>query len=353
MADELKIWALRDGNEVEVVESVESVVPENTLEEILVRHPEMLEAELQLVGRQMPTAGGPLDLLGVDSDGRLVVYELKRSALTREAVTQCIDYASALDNMELGELAKHITERAGKKGIQEIDNFEEWYQESFGKEDLGALRPPRLVLVGLGVDHHTERMARFLRNGGIDISVLTFHGFQGTEELLARRVEVDHGTPIVSRERKSSAKEREEELKVILDQYNLSTLFDTIYEDLLGEIKGAFRLNQIPYSKSIGVSYIAHTEKSQHREICRVSVEKYDPRGIKVSLRKLAINWYGEEYFRAIKPRVDFKEGSRDYSIVVDSLESWDGVVEYFSSFMQGLAKNWNALRTTPAPKPN
>ena len=93
MPDELKVWAPGDGAEVDVVESV-TVGLEDRLEETLVRRPEMIEPGLYLVGRQTPTEGSPLDLLGVDKDGRLVVFELKRERLTREAVTQCIDYTS-------------------------------------------------------------------------------------------------------------------------------------------------------------------------------------------------------------------------------------------------------------------
>ena len=59
-------------------------------------HPELLEDGLTLVGRQAPTAGGWLDLLGVDRDGRLVIFELKRGSLGRDAVTQVLDYASAI-----------------------------------------------------------------------------------------------------------------------------------------------------------------------------------------------------------------------------------------------------------------
>ena len=48
---------------------------ELALEELLVAHPELLEPELELVGRQLPAAGGWLDLLAVDGTGRLVIYD--------------------------------------------------------------------------------------------------------------------------------------------------------------------------------------------------------------------------------------------------------------------------------------
>ena len=165
MSDELKIWALGEGNEVEAVESVTGVKLEDALEDVLVRHPEMLETGLHLVGRQTPTEGGPLDLLGVDAGGRLVVFELKREKLTREAVTQCIDYAAALNARTPEQLADLISEHSGERGVEKIGEFEEWYQERFDENELSDLLPPRLALVGLGVDERAEQMARFLSDG--------------------------------------------------------------------------------------------------------------------------------------------------------------------------------------------
>ena len=86
---------------------------EMALEELLARNPEMLGSGLKLVGRQTRTKSGWLDLLAVDQDGRLVVYELKRGTLARDAVTQVLDYASDLDAMSTSELAGHIAECSG------------------------------------------------------------------------------------------------------------------------------------------------------------------------------------------------------------------------------------------------
>ena len=46
-----------------------------------------------------------MDLLGVDQDGRLTVFELKRGILTRDAVAQSLDYASDLEAYEFERLA--------------------------------------------------------------------------------------------------------------------------------------------------------------------------------------------------------------------------------------------------------
>ena len=191
--DEVKIWAIQDESMAVALKSKSQVDTEGLLEETLVANPNLLIPGLRLVGRQMPTEGGPLDLLGVDEDGRLVVFELKRGTLSREAVAQIIDYASDLDLKSDVALADHIATNSGAGGIENIDDFEEWYGENTEAQSLDSLRPLRLFLVGLGADDRTERMVRFLAdNSGMDISLLTFHGFEyDGKTLLARQVEVE------------------------------------------------------------------------------------------------------------------------------------------------------------------
>ncbi len=191
--DEVKIWSIEDTGEVVALDARGEMATEWSLEDTLVKNPGLLMPGLTLVGRQTPTDGGPLDLLGVDSDGKLAVFELKRGALSRDAVAQIIDYASDLDGMELGALAGHISERSGEHGISKIEDFEDRYSRLFPDLALDSLKPLRLFLVGLGVDDRTERMVNFLANSsGMDISLITFHGFtfQG-KTLLAKQVHVD------------------------------------------------------------------------------------------------------------------------------------------------------------------
>ena len=198
----------------------------------------MLLEDLTLVGRQTPTEGGPLDLLGVDGDGRLVVFELKRGTLSRDAVAQVIDYASDLDRMALDKLANHISERSGNHSIEKIEDFQTWYTNSLGK-DLESLKPLRMFLVGLGVDDRTERMVKFLaENSGMDISLLTFHGFSyGGKTILAKQVEVD-GADVPSPKSKKPSLSREERLKRLNDLAESFGVGDTF-----SDIRGLFLKN--------------------------------------------------------------------------------------------------------------
>lgn len=197
---EIKLWKLlcQQGQrpKADIVEGIAETVTEQLLEDALIASPELLMSDLTLIGRQTGTPGGPLDLLGVDEDGRLVVFELKRGNLTREAVTQAIDYASFLAVLQPEELSRHISEASGKGGTERIQDFGEWYLSHFQHSltDIGA---PRIVLVGLGVDERAKRMVEFLAKSELDISLLTFHGFKhGDETLLARQVEIQSSAGI-------------------------------------------------------------------------------------------------------------------------------------------------------------
>ena len=210
MSDDIRIWEIDDSSKAAIpVETTNRMETENLLEEVLVRNPDMLMPGLTLVGRQTPTDGGrALDLLGVDEDGRLVVFELKRDTLTRDAVAQVIDYCSWLESLPETDLAKYIAEHSGRNDIDEIDDFESWYGDRQGKQ-LISLRPTRMVLVGLGADARAHRMVEFLTEKGVDISLLTFHGYRyGDRRLLARQVERGVERPDVGSRRKQTDAER-------------------------------------------------------------------------------------------------------------------------------------------------
>lgn len=93
MAEEFRIWRI-DEESAQLLARTPRMDTEQNLEDILARNPELLGDGVALVGRQISTGGGPLDLLGVTSDGTLVVYELKRAGTPRDAITQALDYAS-------------------------------------------------------------------------------------------------------------------------------------------------------------------------------------------------------------------------------------------------------------------
>ena len=271
--DEIKIWTI-DGSDVQEIQPTRQTESEQWLEENIVSKPELLMPGLTLVGRQTQTEGGPLDLLGVDSDGRLVLFELKRGTLSRDAVAQIVDYASDLEGMNLDALANHLANRSGTSGIEKIEDFKEWHTENTGADALEDLLPLRLFLVGLGVDDRTERMVSFLADKGVDISLLTFYGFeQDGKTLLARLMPVEgRGEPAShpTKRRLSIAERRES----VFDNAKKRGVFD-----LFVEIREMFRENWHSSDESFNrfglvVRLVGHAGARRRRAYARIDPEQ-------------------------------------------------------------------------------
>ena len=257
--EDIKLWEL-DGTQASPLNSNNQLESEQGLEDTLVKNPKLLMEGLTLVGRQTPTEGGPLDLLGVDGDGRLVVFELKRGTLSRDAVAQIIDYASDLDDMNLDALANRISKGSGAHGIDKIENFQEWYdRRGFG--ELESLKPLRMFLVGLGADDRTERMVRFLaQNSGMDISLLTFHGFDyDGKTILAKQVEVeaaDEPDRRPTRRRRTQA-ELDRDFNEQIATYGL--------RDLVDAVRGMFRESWPASTERVGAHGLTIQLPQGHR----------------------------------------------------------------------------------------
>ena len=305
MADEIKLWAI-DGSSAQAMEvsATHRTETEYLLEEVLVANPEMLMPSLVLVGRQTPTTGGPLDLLGIDQDGRLVVFELKRGTLTRDAVAQAIDYASYLESLDEETLENLIYKHSGNNGIRKIESLsDEWTDVSQLGIETPPLKPIQIVLVGLGVDEGTERMVRYLAQGGTPIALLTFHGFtHGSQTLLARQVEV---SPELSQKAKHRSGISTEKLNKLAEEWGVS--------EMLADMKASFKERKsffVPQTKQ-GHSFLHQQffnlpdSPDRHRRLFTVWLE--GPGKIRVTLQPISIHLC-EKDFHKLEKHISFEK---------------------------------------------
>ena len=70
-----------------------TVDKEFEIEEFLEKHPKILDKDIFIIGRQVPTATKTrIDLMGLDRDGNVVIIELKKGVSSREVVSQILEY---------------------------------------------------------------------------------------------------------------------------------------------------------------------------------------------------------------------------------------------------------------------
>ena len=122
------------------------------------------------------------DLLGVDSEGNLVIVELKRSIAPREVVAQLLEYAAwakELSDEQIEGIAATYFQTA-KKETTFQDAFSETFDSEMFDTEMPALnRRLRLFVVAAEIPNSVLRVCRFLRTShGMDINCLTVSTFQ-------------------------------------------------------------------------------------------------------------------------------------------------------------------------------
>ena len=242
--------------------------------------------------------------------------------------------------MSIADLAEHIAERSGNDGIRRIDEFEQWYADNFGGDDLSRFLPPRMVLIGLGVDPATEQMARFISGGPVDMSVVTFHGFErGKERLLARQVEVEPGRiGPRHRPRSPTIEERRQALRKYLARNGCKDLFDRVHADLRGPLPDSGVWEE-PGSKGIGFQLTEPDDPSALKTYFGMQAG-YLGAVCSVSILPQAIHWGGEalERLRGAVQLSDWPHGG--YSIAIASAQEWAKLQPAVFEFVKAVMAN-------------
>lgn len=341
--EEIKLWKIVDGaNEkpqAVPVEKIAQTTTEERLETMLTESPELLIPGLELVGRQTPTPTGPLDLLGVDDDGQLVVFELKRGKLTRDAIAQAIDYASYLAGLEPEELCRCINENSRQDGTHPPEDFRGWYEREF-RHRVADIGPPRIVLVGLEVDECAKRMVGFLANCELDISLITFHGFKyDGETLLARQVEVESRTPVgLTKEQK----------KAELDKLLATLGIEQNYEALIAALKQGLDGFAYQLPNPSGYSFflpVAESGGRRNRSYIGLFVSEATNGKIQICLQARAIAAASENRIKEFAEAMgsDFKPKPGYGEIWIDGHKPAATYAEKLTALGKAISDGWKA----------
>ena len=189
---EIRLWAVEDNKMPKKVPPT-NVVLEKRLHDWLENDISILDDKLLVIGREVGAHDGKkIDLLCIDSDGTLVVVEVKRRRTPREVTAQALDYASWVKDLKADQVRK-IAEEYLKGPLE--DALRTKFRE---KIDLNESH--RSLIVAEDIDAGTERIVRYLSELGVPINVATVQVFKDAsgQEMLAQVFLVE---PDVARDR--------------------------------------------------------------------------------------------------------------------------------------------------------
>jgi len=187
MGTEIKSWQIVDGKlqPASSTLAAEGRTEPYDLEPWLESNPEIIGAGIAIIGRQVSTKSGAIDLLGIDQSGNAVIIELKRDRVPREALAQAVDYASEVASWSIEKFSEICSEKRDT-------SLEEYLGEVFEDVDVESLNindTQRIILVGFSMESSLERMIEWLSNNfgvGINAVVLHYAKTTGGDELLVR-----------------------------------------------------------------------------------------------------------------------------------------------------------------------
>jgi len=160
MATEIKTWQISDGK-LELIDTnlaKEGRTEPYDLEEWIISNPSIVGSDLVIIGKQVTTKSGPLDLLAIDKSGNTVIIELKRDKLPRDALAQAIDYSSDIAYWSIDKLSE-VCIKFHNKSLEENKSAE--FQD-IDLESINVNENQRIILVGFSIESSLERMIEWL-----------------------------------------------------------------------------------------------------------------------------------------------------------------------------------------------
>jgi len=168
---------------------------EYQLEEMICNNVGVLNEQWMLIGRQVMTAyNKAVDLLALDSSGSIIIIELKKDKTAREVVSQAIDYASwiqQLDSSEIADIYQDFARQYLQSGNKSLDQaFLEKFSSRLDESDLNSSH--QIVIVASELDLSSERIVRYLSSSSVPLNVIFFRVFRdGENRYLSRAWLID------------------------------------------------------------------------------------------------------------------------------------------------------------------
>jgi len=177
----MELWKISDNRLVPLDKSTLKL--EERLEDWLERDISLIGDDPLVIGRQVHTEyGGYIDLLAINSEGDLVVIELKRNKTPRDIVAQCLDYGTWVHGLNIDDITAIYTSYKGR-------SFEKDFAEYFDSPIPDKVNKAyQIIIVAESLDDSTERIVKHLNDVyKVNINVVFFNIFLSDgQELIGR-----------------------------------------------------------------------------------------------------------------------------------------------------------------------
>ncbi|MCK5833068.1 hypothetical protein KAH81_05280 [bacterium] len=187
MATEIKTWQIVNGTlqQVETTLQSEKRTEPYDFEPWILSNPAILGTDIAIIGNQVTSKAGKIDILGIDSSGNIVIVELKRGELYRDVFAQAVDYASDVSKWTVDKLSEVCLEKSDK-------TLDELFSDCFPNielENININSTQRIIIVGFSIESSLERMIEWMSDEfGVNINaiILKYIKTNSGDEILAK-----------------------------------------------------------------------------------------------------------------------------------------------------------------------
>jgi uncharacterized protein (DUF433 family) len=296
MMKQIKTWQIVQGK----LELLDSTLAEAgrrepyDLESWIASNPEIVGPDLVIVGRQVSTQSGPLDLLAVDRGGNTVIIELKRDMLPREALAQAIDYASDVADWSIDKISE-VCVRHNDKSLEDLLSTK---FPDINLENLNVNETQRIVLVGFAMESSLGRMLTWLSDHyGVSVNavLLKYSKTKGGDELLIR-------TSLISEEveqQRISKKKFKIPMSDEPGEYELADLRELLLQYFRQDLYSARRIQRVllPVCLERGV---VTRDQLKDEFVARGAADSIRDAGYFLSLISLQVGLKKNDYLRQV-----------------------------------------------------
>ena len=202
-----------------------------------------------------------------------------------------------------------------------------------------------MVLVGLGADEKTKRMASFLSESDLDISLTTFHGFkQGEDVFLARQVEVQSRPPdsTTAYTKKSNL----EKLRLKVKSLKLENYYYDIASLFRNQLSPSYEWPN-PGGYSYSLPELTESGSQSNRVYIALYIHDSKPGLVQIYLHHRAVDAASsgfEGFEKALHQRLN-KKNDGSYEMWVQSKDDWNEVKNHFEKFCPSVIDGWKKKR--------